>query len=227
MDIDDFPDPTLIQRIDPLVTDPPINIADPNRFDGPALNPADDALRRAFYRELELGQVMEICTTCNERWFEMGLVNGVCRRCQRDKSIPAKFSAANEMDPGKVPVYLPKLSQVEEMLIARVHTYTDVRQIRGEQYRYSGNVVNFHRNTQKVVDRLPLLPSQVEILLLKPSNTNSDNRLQRQFSRDHRVRRGHIQTWLIHLKANHSGYRDIVIDEAALAQLPVDEDVSN
>jgi uncharacterized protein DUF6570 len=57
------------------------------------------------------------------------------------------------MDPRDMPD-LPVFTQFEEMLIARV----EVRQVRGQQYKYSGHVVNFLRNTGKIYDKLPLLP---------------------------------------------------------------------
>jgi len=51
--------------------------------------------------------------------------DNVCHRCllkDKDKEPPL-LSDDNEMDPGEVPEHLPALSQVEEMLIARVHLH--------------------------------------------------------------------------------------------------------
>jgi hypothetical protein len=93
------------------------------------------------------------------------------------------------MDPGDMPD-LPVLTQVEEMLIARVHVFMEVRQVRGQQYKYKGHVVNFLRDTGRVYNKLPLLPSDLEVILLRPSNSSTDPRLNRQFIRDFRVRRG-------------------------------------
>jgi len=74
----------------------------------------------------------------------------------RDDNAPFLYSAANDMDPGDVPTSLPVLTQVEDMLIAPVHVYVEVRQIRGQQYKYTGNVVNFHRKTNKLYSILNL-----------------------------------------------------------------------
>jgi uncharacterized protein DUF6570 len=60
----------------------------------------------------------------------------------KDKEPPL-LSDANEMDPGEVPEHLPALSQVEEMLIARVHLHLEAKRIRGLQYQYTGHTVCF------------------------------------------------------------------------------------
>lgn len=53
-----------------------------------------------------------------------------------------------------MPPGLPKLSQIEEMLIARVHHFVEVRQIRGQQYKYRGYIVNFLSHTSKIYNAL-------------------------------------------------------------------------
>jgi hypothetical protein len=69
---------------------------------------------------------------------------------------------------------LPKLTRIEEMLIARVHVFIEVRKVRGQQYHYRGHVVNFLRETGRVYDRLPLLPRDLEVILLRLSNPGMD-----------------------------------------------------
>jgi hypothetical protein len=52
----------------------------------------------------------------------MQLKDSVCHNClYKDKGRQTLyfFSADNEIDPGIVPAYLPALSQIEEMVIAR------------------------------------------------------------------------------------------------------------
>jgi hypothetical protein len=53
------------------------------------------------------------------------------------------MSVENEMDPGEIPAYLPKLTQVEEMIIAQSHVQMMVHRYRGHQYHYSGHCVSF------------------------------------------------------------------------------------
>ena len=93
---------------------------------------------------------------------------------------------------------------------------------RGQQYKYTGHVINFLRDIGKVYRKLPLLPQDLEIVLLRPANSSANPRLQRQFIREFRVRREAVSVWLEYLRMNHSGYRDIEIDTEVLSQLPDD-----
>lgn len=122
---------------------------------------------------------MELCSRCQERWFSMDLKDSVCRKCHlRDpKSFtPYLMSANNEMDPGLVPDYLPELSQLEEMIIARSHVQMMVFRYRGHQYHYSGHCVSFMQSTVKTVNILPNLPTELDIVIIRPSNTGDDTR---------------------------------------------------
>ena len=60
------------------------------------------------------------CSCCNESFPSLKLTSGdsVCSCCSRDKQEPKLYSAANNMDPGSVPLALQGLMQVEEMLIS-------------------------------------------------------------------------------------------------------------
>lgn len=71
-----------------------------------------------------------------------------------------------------MPDDLPELTQIEEMLIARVYPFVEIRSIRGQQYRYSGHVINFLRATGRVYRELPLLPQHLDIVMLKPANAD-------------------------------------------------------
>src|ERR1700761_9378130 len=51
------------------------------------------------------------------------------------------------------------------------------------------------------------------------------DRLRQQFRCQFRVRRSCVKQWLDWLKAQHPGYRDIVVSEERLAALPNDGDV--
>jgi hypothetical protein len=85
------------------------------------------------------------------------------------------------MDPGELPAHLPELTQVEEMIIARSHIQIIVYRYRSHQYHYSGYYVSFIQNTVKTVDMLPNLPSELDIVVLRPSNQviEGDPRFQR------------------------------------------------
>ncbi|KAM4061343.1 ATP-dependent DNA helicase PIF1 [Hirsutella rhossiliensis] len=101
---------------------------------------------------------------------------------------------------------------VEEMLIARVHVHVKVLQVRGAQYKYRGHVVHFLRNVGRLFEELPVLPEELDIVLLRPPNMEGDPRFQQQFARDFR--------------SHHPGYRDIVVPQGPVEEA-VDEDPSD
>jgi hypothetical protein len=79
------------------------------------------------------------------------------------------MSAENQMDPGVFPAHLPALTQIEEMIIARSHVQMVLYRYRGHQYHYSGHCVSFMQNMIKTVDVLPNLPSELDVVVLRPS----------------------------------------------------------
>ena len=100
----------------------------------------------------------------------MELRAGICHRClKHDKGAktPHLLSVNNEMNPGKVFVYLPKLSQLKEMIIARYYVQIIVFRYRSHQYYYSGYCVSFMQNIVKTVDVFLNLPTKLEIVLLR------------------------------------------------------------
>jgi Helitron helicase-like domain at N-terminus len=84
------------------------------------------------------------------------------------------------------------------------------------------------QNTVRMVDVLPNLPSELEVVILRPSDrvVQSDPRYQRQFRADFWVRKGAVLRWLQFLKANHPDYEDVAISLTRVDALPVDADVS-
>ena len=80
---------------------------------------------------------------------------GIYSKCHQkdDKKAPNEpfyFSAGNELDFGNIPANLPELSLTEQMMISKIHVFTQIRQVRGAQYRYRGHCVSFTRNVAKV-----------------------------------------------------------------------------
>ena len=77
---------------------------------------------------------METYSRYKERWFQMGLATegdniGVCKACikdadsLKDPTLPPLFSERNRLNPGPVPGFLPILTAVKELLIARVYVH--------------------------------------------------------------------------------------------------------
>ena len=58
-------------------------------------------------------------------------------------TLPPLFGKSNGLNLGPVPGFLPILTTVEELLIARVYVYLQVVRIRGQQHCYSGYVRYF------------------------------------------------------------------------------------
>jgi hypothetical protein len=80
---------------------------------------------------------------------------GVYKACIRDAdslnnpTLSPLFSESNGLNLGPVPGFLPILTTVEELLIARVYIYLQVVRVCGQQHRYTGHVCCFSQNTPK------------------------------------------------------------------------------
>ncbi len=154
----------------------------------------------------------------------------ICKRChlkddKKRSDEPFFYSSENHLDFGDVPNYLPVLEPAEEMLIARVHVAVNVFTVRGQQYKYRGHVVHFLRNVGKVYNQLPLLPQDLDIVILRPIGTITNPEMNRQFRRRFRIRRFVVAQWLEFLIQNHPGYRDLQLNQHNLNQLPEDNTI--
>lgn len=207
------------EKIDNMVVpDPNIDITSEDWRDDVALTDCDWKLLQGLHKRMDK-DVMETCSRCNERWFKIGL-NGdqVCTACIKvdqdiDPHEPYMFSPQNNMNPGLMSgtSVLLKLTQIEEMFITRVHCFVEVRQIRGQQYRYRGHVVNFLNNTPKVYNVLTLLPENFDVIIICPKNWNSDKCMKNQFRKDFRARKPVIKQWLHCLRRMSPAYHQSVL----------------
>jgi len=154
--------------------------------------------------------------------------DGVCKRCHRkdDKrraDEPCFFSSGNHLDFGDMPGCLSPLEPIEEMLIACVHVSVSVYSVRGQQFRYRGHVVYFLRNVGKIYEELPLLPQDLDIVILRPSSDGPE--IPQQFRKRFRVCRRVLEQWLRFLSVNHPGYAGFTLNMACLDQLPENGDI--
>ncbi|KAF8641969.1 hypothetical protein AX14_009816, partial [Amanita brunnescens Koide BX004] len=169
------------------------------------------------FRQKIMDIQLELCNHCNEKWFDLDVIDGKCKKCRKG----TKFQESNLMDPGLRPEYLPELTQMEEMLIAPVHVLMQLWQVRGGQYKYTGHICNFLKDNAQFYNRVPLLPENVEIILMKRGDVDTANQ---STYREFRVRRAAIQQWLLFLSNHHPTFQQQVqIDYAVLNQLPEDE----
>ena len=116
------------------------------------------------------------------------------------------------MHPGSVPECLLSLTQVEEMLIARVAPIMYVYRKHGGQRGYKGHVLNLSQNVQSLLDKLPQNLSNLPILILRHIGTNDS------YS-DFTVNRQKVLSALLWLKQNNPYYKSIEIDYAVIQQL--------
>ena len=77
----------------------------------------------------------------------------------------------------------------------------------------------------KVYSELPLLPKDLDIVILRPRGSENAEQMDRQFRNRFRVRRAAVETWLRFLADNHLGYRNFTWNYNNLSQLPEDGDV--
>src|SRR2546421_181126 len=71
------------------------------------------------------------------------------------------------IDPGKVLEELKDLTEIKEMLITRAFTVMSVYRLRGGQYRYKGNVINFPQDICEFAKRLSRHPLLLEVLIVR------------------------------------------------------------
>ena len=77
------------------------------------------------------------------------------------------------MNRGKQPPILSVLTQVEEMLIARVNPILQVTHAHGGQYKYSGHTISFPQDIISIVKTLPRQIQDLDILIVRRKGTPS------------------------------------------------------
>ena len=81
-----------------------------------------------------------------------------CKRCNGDKKNPKAFSADSDMEPGDVPPQIEGMTQVEQMVIAKVAPIMPVYRLKGGQYVHGNHVVNIPQDVTGFTTSLPRLP---------------------------------------------------------------------
>lgn len=74
-------------------------------------------------------------------------------------------------------------------------------------------------NTTYIAKKLPTLPDDLDIFIIRSKNEDTAGRIRNQFRADFKFSRSKITTWLNHLRRDHPEYQDIVIDKEILSQL--------
>ena len=140
------------------------------------------------FRDKESSLELEWCHHCHERWFKDGghsVINGQyhCKRCTlalkrvaAGKDQFTLFGKDDLMTPGSYPADCPRLTWIEELLVAPVTSHMSFTPLSSGSLCYKGNCINFPQNNWKLADQLPWLPKDVGILLIKTKDRNLNDK---------------------------------------------------
>src|SRR5712672_3333651 len=104
---------------------------------------------------------------------------------------------------------------MEDMLIARVKTFMQVRWTKGRQLAYKDHIVNFRQNITEIATKLPRLPEDLDIILIRREDVDMTAHV------DYVVRREKIRQALQYKIENDPDYADLAApDDDALSHLP-------
>ncbi|RKF71543.1 hypothetical protein GcC1_098010 [Golovinomyces cichoracearum] len=101
--------------------------------------------------------------------------HGCYLRDRKDRT-PYLMSAEKSIDTGDVPDTLPELSQNGGIIFSRSHEQMVLFRYRGHQHHYSEYYVSFMQSIIKIIDVLPDLPSELDVVLARPSYTGQNSR---------------------------------------------------
>ena len=131
-----------------------------------------------FRRQLDNLVMPTMCYMCQECYVGIKVKHieegPMCSRCQQEKGNN-RFSTDNNIDPGSQPPELADLTQVEEMLIARVSPILQVTHAVGGQYKYKGHTICFPQNIEHVYQSLPCPIKDMPIIIVKKKDQHGTN----------------------------------------------------
>lgn len=117
------------------------------------------------------------------------------------------------MVPSPVPPELQRLTQREEMLIARVLPLIHVCVKPGGQRGYSGHCINLPQNVSELAQTLPRYPKELSVIIVKVKGKDNNNK-------DLFVRRQNVAKALQWPITNNPHYKDIIVNQDTLCSLP-------
>ena len=192
---------------------------------------------------------LRYCPNCKERYFDKTFRSdsNICNDCHlsHKKHGIYKFTAANDMDPFPLdagatntpavdpscglrrgyPHWLPKLTVIEEMLIARVHVVMKSYILKNGQYGYRGHCLNVEQDISDIFVAA-VLPYKVEELPVWIVRKFGQTGLPHDY-KDFRVRQGAVRRWLLHLRKYSRHYQNAVVSADVLDSLPQDGSIAH
>lgn len=110
---------------------------------------------------------------------------------------------------------------MEDMLIARVKSYMQVRWTKGRQLCYNNHIINFHQDVTEIAMKLPRLPEDTDVVIIRQENVELTRHV------DFIVRREKVKEALQYKILHDPEYADLTIDQDALNQLPENGSVAD
>lgn len=120
-----------------------------------------------------------------------------------------------------VPLCLSGLTDMEDMLIARIKSYMQVRWTKGRQLCYNDHIINFRQDITEIATKLPRLPEEIDIVIIRKQDVDLSRHV------DFTVRRDKVKTALEYKIGHDPDYADLTIDEDALNCLPENGSVAD
>jgi len=174
------------------------------------------------------------CPLCKEATLRPVGDAGACPRCRRDRDGRfTEFNGMNPLAPGQEIVNpaervrlverfhaLEKMTPVEELLIARAQPVMRLYRLRGGGLGYKGCCINLRQDVATFARTLPRAVSETEVFVVRKSTVDDPIGYK-----DFRVRREVVRSWLTFLRDANPFYRDVVVDDEAIARLPMDATV--
>ena len=102
---------------------------------------------------------------------------------------------------------------MEDMLIARVKSYMQLRWTKGCQLCYKDHIVNFRQDITEIAMRLPRLLEETDIVIIRKEDMDLSRHV------DFTVRREKVKATLQYKIAYDPDYADLIINDDALGQL--------
>lgn len=115
-----------------------------------------------------------------------------------------------------MPEELQNLTQIEELLIARVFPVISVFTKPGGQRAYRGHCINFPQEVQQLFYALPRYPKELPVIIVAVDGRDN-------VSRDLIVRHEKVLSALHWLVRHNPAYKDVEINYECLAELPLED----
>jgi predicted Fe-S protein YdhL (DUF1289 family) len=174
------------------------------------------AVHKSFRVKIDNLSIAQICHVFQESYPGIQVVRGsegpICKRCKQERGSH-HFSRWNHMDIDEKPHVLKVLTQVEEILIARVNPILQVTHARGGQYKYSGHTISFPQDISVIARNLPRRVEDIDFLIVRRRGAQSKYY-------ECYVKTSWVMSALYNKIQMDKFYQDVQIDMNSVASLP-------